>query len=208
MDPFPRIAAQRRRICDMADSLSDDQLASASLCGAWTVKDVLAHLLMALETSTTTFVLAMARAKGDFARANVALTAKVAVRPASELIAGLRAKADSRFTPPGSDWHAPLTDNYIHAIDIARPLGLIAPADQADVPDILTFLLSPAARRGFVPVTLPALAVQTADGSFSTGTGPNLVGSAEDLMLALTGRPAGLPGLSGDGVAALRSALG
>ena len=32
---------------------------------------------------------------------------------------------------PGSDWHAPLTDTYVHAADICVPLGLPAPADPA-----------------------------------------------------------------------------
>lgn len=50
MDVFEEIADERRAVSDMAVGLSPDQPATPSLCTRWTVRDVVAHLRMPLET--------------------------------------------------------------------------------------------------------------------------------------------------------------
>ena len=52
MDFFTEIADERRLTADFLAELSQDQLAAESLCSGWTVRDVGAHLLMPLVTST------------------------------------------------------------------------------------------------------------------------------------------------------------
>src|SRR5581483_9991880 len=49
MDVFEEIADERRTVADMAAGLSPEQLATPSLCTQWTVREVVAHLLMPLE---------------------------------------------------------------------------------------------------------------------------------------------------------------
>jgi hypothetical protein len=39
-DPFALIATERRALADLVDGLDEQQLATPSLCGAWTVQDV------------------------------------------------------------------------------------------------------------------------------------------------------------------------
>jgi len=48
VDIQPAIADERRRVANLVDSLSPEQLATPSLCGDWTVKQVAGHLLAAL----------------------------------------------------------------------------------------------------------------------------------------------------------------
>jgi uncharacterized protein (TIGR03083 family) len=109
-DPFALIATERLALADLVDGLSEPQLATQSLCGAWTVKDVAAHLMAAEEGAVSEFLVAWVRSGFSFDRANLRMTAARAGTPVSELTALMRKHAESRFTPPTMDWHAPLTD--------------------------------------------------------------------------------------------------
>ena len=148
-DPFALIATERRALADLVDGLDEQQLATPSLCGAWTVKDVAAHLMAAEEGAVTEFLVAWVRSGFSFDRANQRMTAARAGRPVSELTALMREHAESRFTPPTMDWHAPLTDVMIHREDIAVPLGLPSDRPVESWRHVLDFVVTPKARRGF-----------------------------------------------------------
>lgn len=203
MDPFAPIAAQRRAVADLLDGLTPEQWAVRSLCDAWTVHDLAAHLCTPWEASLWRFGTAMVTVGFDFDRASQKVVARIAERPSPELVAILRENADSRWTPPGSDWHAPLTDNYVHALDICVPLGLEAPADPAQWPVILDFLVSRSARRGFVAGELPGLRFVATDVGWSAGDGPEVHGPAAALALAMLRRPALADRLTGEGAPTL-----
>ena len=93
-----------------------------------------------------------------------------------ELVAAIRANAESHFTPPGHDWHAPLTDTYVHTQDICIPLGIEAPADPAQWPVILDFLMSKKARGAFVGRPLPEVRFSATDVRWSAGEGSEASG--------------------------------
>ncbi len=201
-DIFAAIADERRRLADLADTFTDDQWATPSLCAGWTCRDVTAHLLVPLVVSIPAFGLAMLRARGNFDRANVAAAAKVSAKYA-DLPKALRDKADNRFTPPGQGPRAPLTDIVVHGLDIRRPLGIPATLDPDRTRVVLDFLIRPESSRifGKVPTTVRWVAT---DLDWSAGDGPVIEGSADALLLALTGRAAGIADLDGEGVAQLR----
>ena len=74
---------------------------------------------------------------------------------------------------------------------------------------VLSFLVSPKATRGFVRKGLVAgLRCESSDSGWAAGSGPSVSGTAQSLVLALTGRRAGLAGLAGDGAAELARRLG
>ena len=50
---------------------------------------------------------------------------------------------------------------------------------------------------------MAGLRLHATDLDLVAGDGPEVAGSAEDLILAVSGRPAGLDGLEGEGVATL-----
>ena len=208
MDIFGEIADERRLTADLVVALSPDQLSTPSLCGAWTVRDVSAHLLMPLVTSTPKFVFAMARSGMNFDKANKVLTAGVAGRSTAEIAAGLRANADSRFTPPGLGPEAPLTDALVHGQDMRRPLGL-----HRDIPEqrqrvVLDFLVGGSAK-AFVPASrIAGLRLEASDLDWTWGDGESVTGPAEALMMAIAGRSVALADLSGDGVPVMAERLG
>src|ERR1700712_1847205 len=124
MDTFALIAAERLRLAGELEARTAEEWALPSLCGEWTNAEVLAHLNVPFNVSGPTFLVEMVKARGSFDRANARLATALARRmdPAS-CIAGLRAHADHRFTPPGFGPEAPLTDTIIHGIDILQTVG-------------------------------------------------------------------------------------
>lgn len=206
MDTFAAIADERRELAVLVSDLTDTQLRTPSLCRGWTVHDVVAHLVVPLAVGVPRFGVAMALARGNFDRANVAMTRRQARRPAAELAGVLRDRAESRFTPPGSGPEAPLTDLLVHGLDIRRPLALARsiPAERLRI--ALDFLArGPAGfvRRG----ALDDLRLLADDLDWSHGAGPPVRGPAESLLLAVTGRDVGLAEVGGAGREVLRDRL-
>jgi uncharacterized protein (TIGR03083 family) len=124
VDYFPTITAERLAVADMLDGLSPQQWETKSLCGAWTVRDVAAHLSVVLTRGAGTFLVAAVRAGGNLHRANRIIVAREAARPTPDIVGDLRANADSRFTPPTFGPEAPLTEILLHGEDMRVPLGI------------------------------------------------------------------------------------
>lgn len=207
MDPWAQIAAERRSLADLLDTLTPAQWEAPSLCGAWTVKEVAVHLTSGPSTSMGTLVKVMARGRGSFDRANELLVEwRTDVEPA-QVTGWLREYAEHRFTPPTTDWHAPFTDLRIHSQDMLIPLGLDAGAPLEPWRDVLDFLVSRAAGRGFVPKGRPALTWAVTDLDWTSGTGARVEGPARALAMAMAGRAALLDQLAGPGVPALEGWL-
>ena len=155
MEHFDWIADERRALADLLDALTPEQLATPSLCGAWTVQQVFGHLTVPLTVGLGGFAAAMLRARGDFDKANDRLAQTASERGPVALAATLRQYADSRFTPPGSGWLAPLTDVIVHGQDVRRPLGIAHEFASERLRAILDYLVTDAAHRGFVPAGRP-----------------------------------------------------
>lgn len=210
-DLFPLIAAERRKTADFVEGLSEEQSTAQSLCEGWTVRDVAAHLTMPLMVSLPKAMVGMLRHRGDFNEFSRrwALSTAAATSPVA-LAATLRDRADARFTPPGMDAHAPLTDIVVHTLDMRVPLGIPGDGPAPDATShILDFLMTKMATRGFLPKhRIPGLSFRATDTGWSAGSGPAVEGPSTALVLALCGRAAGLDQLTGDGVAELRRRLG
>ncbi len=207
MDTFAEIADERRGLADLLSGLTGEQLAAPSLCHAWSVHDVAAHLVTPLEVSTPRFALAMLACRGDFDRANVRMTRQQARRPIHDVVEILRRKAAVRFTPPGAGPESPLTDLLVHGLDIRWPLGLPRDVPEARLRTALTFLTSTPARGPVPRGALAGLRFEADDVDWAHGTGPTVSGGAEALLLAVTGRTAALGSLRGDGLPTLHARL-
>ncbi len=199
MEHWETIAAERRCLADQLDGLTPDEWATQSLCEAWTVRGVVAHLVMTHKVSVPRFMLAMVSARGSFARANVTLTAREAEHSTTELVSDLRRFADSHVKPPGFGSEAPLTDVLIHGQDIRIPLGLDTPQPIAPWKAALDFLVTPKARRGFGVPALPAVQLRATDLDWTFGSGEEVSAPAIALALSIMGRRARLEDLVGPG---------
>jgi uncharacterized protein (TIGR03083 family) len=207
MDHWIDIAAERRALVEVLEGPEPAQWSTQSLCDAWTVRHVAAHLALASKASLPRFLLAAVKAKGNFHRASEALTEAEAQRPTDDIVADLRRSMDARVAPPIMGSVAPLTDILVHSQDIRIPLGI--PDDRPVEPwrGMLEFVVTPKARRGFVSKRLPSLRYVATDLDWSHGAGPELSGPAKALGLTLSGRPARVDELSGPGAGAMRSWL-
>lgn len=205
VDTFSAIADERRALADLLSGLTPGQLATQSLCEAWTVHDVAAHLVVPLEVGVPRFLLTMLACRGDFDRANVRLTREQARRPVDELAQVLRQRAASRFTPPGAGPEAPLTDLLVHGLDVRWPLGLRRAVPEERLRVSLDWLPRRPARGLVADGTFEGLRFEADDLDWAYGAGPVVRGPAEALLLALTGRGTALGALHGDGVPALSS---
>ena len=194
-------------MADQLEGLTAGQWATPSLCDAWTVRDVLAHLVVPFEAPKSAFPTTLLAARGSFHRASALITADMAKRDPIELVADLRRHADGRFKPPGLGSVAPLTDILVHGQDIRIPLGL---ADERPLElwrPVLDFLVLRRARVGFVAHSLPALRLEATDLEWTHGTGPVVRGPAVALTLTMLGRGVRAGELGGPGASTLRASM-
>ena len=207
MDIQPAIADERRRIAELVALLPPEQLEIPSLCGEWTVKQVVGHLLAAISKPPTPLLPLIVRSGFNIHKANARLAALMAERSAAELAQGLRDNADNPFRPPIVGYPGQLTDLQVHGQDIRRPLGLPHGLRPERLRASLDFLVGGRAV-GFAPKRrLAGLRFEAADVDWSAGAGPVVAGPAEALMLAMTGRAVALTELDGPGVPILRERL-
>lgn len=208
MSTFDLVADERRRLADALEGLDGPDWALPSLCGAWTTHQVAAHLNAPFAVNKLVFVVELAKALGSFDKANERVAVDLATRldPAA-CIAGLRANAESHFTPPMFGPEAPLTDTIVHGGDILQPAG----GTVAVAPDALAvslpFLTTKKARMGFGAVDADGLRLAPTDLDLVVGEGEELAGPGRSIVCALAGRRPFLDDLSGPGVEVLRARL-
>lgn len=193
-------------MADFFDSLNEDQLNTRSLCDAWTVREVLGHLVMPMTGSLGGFVLQVIRARGSINRASEAIASELAQRPVSDLTALLRDKAEQQGTAPAVGRMGQMTDGCVHLRDCARPLGLPDDASIDDWRMVLDWL--PTGVPGLVPKRrLDGLSLRATDQAWSWGSGGEIAGPSEAVAMAVSGRTVVLNDLSGPGVDLLRHRL-
>jgi uncharacterized protein (TIGR03083 family) len=201
------VSAERCRLADLVADLTDEHWATPSLCTAWTLRDVIAHLTVTTRLTVPRLLRAAVRARGSFDRMEVGLAAeRAAAYSTGELVAQLRESAGSTRRSPGSTPMDPLMDLVIHGQDIARPLGrrYVSP------PEVVAACLAYVATTTFMggPRRLSGLRLVSADTGWTLGDGAELRGPDIDLLLVAAGRRAGLAALDGPGAAVVAERLG
>ena len=194
---------ERLALVDLFASLDEAQLTTPSLCDAWTVRDVLAHLATPLLVSNATIAKQLLR-KPSFRAATVAWAEQVGQFTFDEQLDALRRSADAPFIPPGAGAVAPLTDAIVHGEDVRVPLGLHRDVPLDALRASLDFGTSLKAAPFFVPFRrLNGLRFAATDLDWSHGSGAAVEGPAQQVVLAVFGRVAAATDLQGDGVAVL-----
>ena len=200
------VTAERHRVADLVADLPDEQWATPSLCSAWTVRDVVAHLTVTTRMTVPRLLRAAVLARGSFDRMAVDLAAQRAeAYPTDELVAQLRQSADSTRRFPGSTPRDPLMDLVVHGQDIARPLG----RRHVSPPDVVADCLAYVATNRFLggPRRLAGVRLISTDTGWTLGEGAELRGPDVDLLLVAAGRRVGLEALEGPGAAVVGARL-
>jgi uncharacterized protein (TIGR03083 family) len=205
-DLWSMIATERGALADDLAGIDDAAWDTPSLCARWTVRDVTAHMIATAEMTPPRFVTKLARNGFGFQRMVARdIAANRGDSPAAEL-EHLRAVRERRTSPPGPtpSW---LGETIVHSEDVRRPLGLTRayPTDAvvavADFYQGSNLLIGTKSR-------IAGLALRATDAEWSHGSGPTVEGPMLPLLLAMTGRRAGVDELSGDGVDTLRQRCG
>jgi uncharacterized protein (TIGR03083 family) len=208
MTVFEMIADERRGLAALLATLTEEQLRAPSLVPTWTVRDVAGHLVLAIEFSMPRLLLTLVRSGFSIDRTIDRMTWRMARRPIGELAAILRAKAESRFAPPGTRPEAILTEVLIHDLDLRWPLKIAR-----EIPEERTLIalkvVTETPARGFVGKGWrDGLRFAATDLAWAHGQGALVRGPADALLLGITGRRAALSKLEGDGVGILRERFG
>jgi uncharacterized protein (TIGR03083 family) len=204
VDVWSAIGAHRLAVADLVDDLSDDEWRHPSLCDGWTVRDVAAHLTLQ-ELTARDMMGVMLRWRGTMNRtiANEARR-RAAAMPTAQLAAEIRGTVGSRRPQFGVTATETLTDILVHSQDIAIPLGRTVPVPAEAAAVSAARCLS---MRWPPPVPASRIARRfrliATDMSWTGGDGPEVRGPMAALLLAITGRRAGLARLTGPGVAEL-----
>ncbi|MDO9381036.1 MAG: maleylpyruvate isomerase family mycothiol-dependent enzyme [Nocardioidaceae bacterium] len=205
MDLWDDLADERRALADLLEGLSPEQWRVQTLCEAWDVHGMAAHLTVPCTFSRIEMVTTMVRAGGNPDRLSVLMARRRATMSSSELVAVLRDRAGARLAPPVVGVMGPYTDALVHGQDIMVPLGLADERPAVRWLPALEFLVSRRARVGFVSGALPQVTMEATDMGWAHGrVGPQVRGSASALALALLRRTARLDELTGDGAPVLR----
>jgi uncharacterized protein (TIGR03083 family) len=207
VDVWAVIAEERTSLADTFDGLTGDQWDVPSLCGHWTVRQVLGHLVIATDPPGRRFAVEVVKAFGSFDKANDRLALEQAERPAAELIADLRAQVPRRFTPPGLGPEAPLHDILLHSLDVRIPLGLPTERPAEHYAPALDIVFSAIGMRTLVPKRRPKLRWTATDHSWTHGEGDEVQGGMADLALSASGRAARVDAITGPGQPALAAWL-
>jgi len=204
-DPWPTIHAERKALAGDLESLNDAQWATPSLCGDWTVRQVLGHMAAAARTTQGGFLGKMIAAGFRFNAMSEKDVARETQGPPSETLARFKEQVNSSKHPPGpvDTW---LGEALVHSEDIRRPLGISHSYPVGAVTRVADFykgsnLLIGSKKR------IDGLKLQATDADWSTGDGPEVAGPAMSLVMAMTGRQAALDDLSGEGVGTLKSRM-
>ena len=207
MDIWEMIASQRRQLVSFLDELDETQWRTPSLCAGWAIRDVVGHLIMPFELTKAQIMLRFARNRFDFNQTMFKTGLEMAQHSNRGLVDTLRANIESQWKPPILGAKAPLIDTTMHAQDISRPLDLKLPIDRDVARRVLDFLTGPNVRVVTKPAWIANLRFISTDLDWSAGTGPEIKGAADAIIMALGGRTAVLDELSGDGVAVLRERI-
>lgn len=191
---------ERRMLAEDLASLTEQQWATASLCAGWDVHDVVAHLTGSAKATQRSFWISLIRSGFSFDRANARAVAAERAATPSATLERFKATIASTNTPPGP-FVTRLIEIVAHGEDVRRPLGIPRSATPPKLEDSLRYLardqLSGGRKR------LAGLELTATDEGFTVGSGESVRGPALSLLMAASGRTAGLQDLQGNGFALL-----
>ncbi|KUG61521.1 hypothetical protein AVL61_00925 [Kocuria rosea subsp. polaris] len=202
-DLWAAVHAERARLAEDLAGLDDMQWAEHSLCGRWTVEDVVAHLTAAASTGRLRWLRSVLGARFDFDLHNQRRLEEHRGATPAETLRRFRAVVGSTKAPSG-DTAAWLGEVVVHSQDVRRPLGLPRTPPVGTVTAVARFF---AGRDFAVPSrsTAQGLHLVATDGPFESGTGPLVRGTTLAIVMAMAGREAFCDDLTGEGVSILRS---
>jgi len=194
---WSQIHAGRAGLADTIEGLTPEQWQTPSLCAGWNVGMMAAHLLSSAEQTPGHFIGGIVRSGFSFNRTMAHEIHGRAELTPKQIADGLRRRTTTTNKPPAPAL-AMLGEVVVHGEDLRRPLGLTAPVD-ADAANACLAMYTKASFPVGGKKRIAGLRLVSTDTGWTYGDGPEVSGPAMSLLLAMTGRSAGLDDLSGDG---------
>lgn len=206
------VRLERRVFLDTIASLTPTQWEEQSLCSAWRVVDVAAHLAWAPVLGPVDGAVSLARSGFSVNRMIAASAIRWSTRGREAILDQLARNLESGAKPVGMPTVAALADAVVHGLDVRRPLGLTRPIPAGTLAAIADFQLRTrwplngvvggSASRRVAGVRLVA-----SDVDWSHGKGPEVRMTAETTALLLYGRKVRAQDLAGPGAEMVHSRL-
>jgi uncharacterized protein (TIGR03083 family) len=192
------IHAERVRAVAMLESLTPEQWRQPSLCKGWSVQLAAAHLMASGEQTTPNFAWGLIRSGFRF---NVMIDRdahRLGQLPPREIIERLRARTTTTNRPP-APVVAMLGEVVVHGSDIRYALGIVDnTAHNSTVACLNNFVGSNFPLPG--KKTTEGLKLVATDTDWHHGSGREVRGPVQALVLVTAGRAPALSALAGDGV--------
>jgi uncharacterized protein (TIGR03083 family) len=186
--------AERTELADLLATLRPEQWEAPSLCEGWRVRDVVAHVMSFDVSPLEIFRRAL---RGRILHVNQAGVDELAQLSTDDLLDKLRAHLRPQRLAALFGGRLALLDVTIHHQDIRRPLRL-----PREIPaERLRLVLDSSLRSLELPTWRIARGVHliTSDLDWSHGSGPEVSGPAEAMLMAITGRQCAVGELTGPG---------
>lgn len=195
--------AERRDLAAYLRTLSDTDWRAPTLCTDWSVKDVVSHVVSYEELSVLGLLQRFVR--GRIVRANEVGVHDFATYSPAQLMDFLEAHLRPQGLTSGFGGMIGLVDGTVHHQDIRRALGhpRTIPAERLE--RILPAV--PGNPRLGAGKRIRGLHLRATDVAWEHGSGPEVLGTGEALLMAMTGRPAAADELGGAGQPILAARL-
>ncbi|MEO7587357.1 MAG: maleylpyruvate isomerase family mycothiol-dependent enzyme [Arachnia sp.] len=203
MNGLEMATAERVDLADFLATLTPEQWETASLCEGWRVRDVVAHVMSFDEVSLLGMLRRAIRAR--FVHVNQVFVDDLASLTTEQLLTRLRAHLKPQGLATLFGGRLALLDVTIHHQDIRRPLG-----KPRQIPsERLRCVLHDAVLSPEIPGRrlTRGLRLAPTDLDWSHGSGPEVTGPAEALLMAVTGRASTVRELGGPGLPVLAARL-
>ena len=196
---------ERLEFADFLAGLSPEQWDSPTLCAGWRVRDVVAHTMSYEGMPFGALARRFLKGRLQTDRINELAVADMSATSPAELVDTVRKYAEPSGLGAGFGGRIALTDNMIHQQDIRRVLG----APRVIAAERLLVALDFARWAPLIRGAWRARGVRlvATDVDWSAGTGPEVRGPGEALLMVMAGRRDALTDLDGPGLTKLAARL-
>lgn len=202
-DVWPVIHAERKALAADLDGISEQAWRTQSLCGDWSVQDVVAHMTATSRITGASFFPKLIGSGFSLKNLQARDIRREKGGSPAETLERFKAQLDATGRPPGPI-DTMLGEVLVHSQDIRRPLGIShsypteALIQAADFYKGSNMILGTKRR-------IAGLSLEATDADWRHGSGPTVSGPMLSLLSAMTGRKAALDDLTGEGVEIMRS---
>jgi uncharacterized protein (TIGR03083 family) len=199
---WTQIQFYRRQLADQLDTLQANEWDTPTRCDGWRVRDVIGHLVHLAEASQVSIAKDIFRNGIVPDKALSAMAIKHGQESGPSLAQRLRAASAGRFHIPGSPRTVVLGEIIVHGADALEPVGKLLNVKPTDASPVLDAYRR-VGRLAFHSGSTAKVRLVATDTDWSAGAGPEVRGTAVDLVQLLANRKQVVTRLDGPGVANL-----